>query len=191
MYIIEDKANRILKYIKCNTLKDAAFRYTTVFIHKLMTISLKLVQTITFVFIISIMLTSCMKQDILSEKEVVDTINRFDRPWETKNMKGVDSVLSPAYIYFTQSGNEFNRDSVVATAGQNNYLLSKMSRNEFHVTITGNTAVVSTRWKGAGSYNGEPFDEDQRCSIVVIKNEGRIAILSEHCTPVRIKRIFH
>ena len=131
-----------------------------------------------------------MQQDI-TKQEVITAIKKFDNGWEYKNMAAVDSVLSPTYIYFTQSGNTFSRDSLVATSGENDYLLHDMSRSEIEVSLTGNTAVVSTRWKGKGIYRGTPFNEDQRCSLVLIKKDNKVQILSEHCTPIKINRIFH
>lgn len=135
-------------------------------------------------------LFSCQQQDI-TEQEVMNAIKKFDNGWENKNLPTVDSVLAPAYIYFTQSGGTFSRDSVVATAGENSYLLDNVSRSEFVITTYGNTAVASTRWKGKGFYRGTPFDEDQRCSIVLVKRNNKVEILSEHCTPVKANRIFH
>ena len=133
---------------------------------------------------------SCNKKDI-TEDEVISAIKKFDDGWQNKNLHAVDSVLSPSYVYFTQSGGTFSRDSVVATAGENTYTLHDMSRSEFIVTLAGNTAIVSTRWKGKGAYRGAPFDEDQRCSITLIKKNGKVEILSEHCTPIRGTSIFH
>lgn len=147
-------------------------------------------QGLLILFVITAMV-SCKKQRDLTEQEVIDTIKKFDNGWEHKNMKAVDSVLAPSYIYFTQSGTLFSRDSVVATSGENDYLLKNMSRSEIEVTITGNTAVVSTRWKGEGMYRGNPFNEDQRCSIVLMKKDNKVQFLSEHCTPIRLNRVFH
>ena len=144
----------------------------------------------SFCFFI-LLLSSCAKQQDITKQEVITAIKKFDNGWEYKNMTAVDSVLSPADIYFTQSGNTFSRDSVVATSGENDYLLYDMSRSEIEVTLTGNTAVVSTRWKGKGIYRGTPFNEDQRCSLVLIKKDNKVQILSEHCTPIKINRIFH
>ena len=127
----------------------------------------------------------------ISEDEVLHVIRRFDLGWETKNLPLVDSVLSPLYVYFTQSGGTFSREGVVQTAGSDEYLLEKMERSGYSIQITGNTAVVSTRWKGKGVYRGVPFDEDQRCSIVLVKQNGKVSILSEHCTPIRLNKIFH
>jgi hypothetical protein len=143
-----------------------------------------------FLFAVIVM-SSCEQKDAITKEEVINAINKFDSGWENKNLHAVDSVLSPAYIYFTQSGSTFSRDSVVATAGENSYILQDMSRSELAITLYGNTAIVSTRWKGKGVYRGMPFNEDQRCSIVLIKKDNRVEILSEHCTPITSSSIFH
>lgn len=134
---------------------------------------------------------SCNNITDITENEVILTIKKFDDGWENKNMNAVDSVLAPAYRYFTQSGGIFSRDSVVATAGENSYVLRNMSRSEIKITLNGNTAIASTRWRGEGMYRGIPFNEDQRCSIVLIKKDNKIEILSEHCTPIKNNIIFH
>ncbi len=142
-------------------------------------------------FLLTISGCRLQKQRRLTKNEVIEVINRFDSGWEHKNMREVDSVLSPAYIYFTRSGGTFSRDSIVATAGESSYSLRDASRSEFLVMIYDNTAIVSTRWKGKGTYRGNTFDEDQRCSVVVVKEGDKVEILSEHCTPIEEKRVFH
>jgi len=144
-----------------------------------------------FILFVVIAINSCNQQQSITQEEVIKVINKFDDGWEHKNLHTVDSVLAPAYIYFTQSGGTFSRDSVVATAGEETYKLHDMSRTEFVVKFYDNTAIVSTRWKGKGVYRGIPFDEDQRCSIVLIKKNNKVEILSEHCTPIKTIRIFH
>ena len=138
-------------------------------------------------------ITNCRPKKItpLTEDEAINIIKRFDEGWEHKDLELVDSCLSPNYIYFTQSGGLFSRDSVVATAGSPSYSLTKVERSSFSVLLEDNVAIVSTRWKGVGEYRGRPFDEDQRCSMTVVKRNGKIEILSEHCTPIKQMPIFH
>lgn len=148
---------------------------------------------INFLFI-SLVLSavSCRnRKDLLTEQEAVRVIERFDEGWNNKNFKLVDSVLAPEYIYFTQSGGVFSRDSLVQTAGSSSYQLSRSFRSAFVVHLNGNVAIVSTRWEGVGTYRGVPFNEDQRCSITVIKNKGKVQILTEHCTPIKPLELFH
>lgn len=146
---------------------------------------------ICLLLILATLLGSCAKNDRLTKDEVLSVIEKFDQGWQAKRMSLVDSTLAPGYNYFTQSGGIFNRDSVVATAGETGYSLHDMSRGVVDINLHGNTAIVNTRWKGKGTYRGRPFDEDQRCSVVIIKQEGKVQIVSEHCTPIRGPRIFH
>lgn len=124
-------------------------------------------------------------EEVLTEKEVMAVIAKFDEGWSTKNEHTVDSVLSPHYLYFTQSGKTFDRESLVATAGSPVYQLQDMEREAFTIQLDGNTAVVNTVWKGKGVYHGEAFNDRQRCSITIVKHKGSVRILAEHCTPIR------
>lgn len=130
-------------------------------------------------------LFACKQKDVLTTAEVEAVIHRFDEGWKSKNAALVDSVLSPKYIYFTQSGRTFDRAGVVQTAGSSVYQLQTMEREQYTIQLEGNTAVVNTVWKGKGSYHGEEFDDRQRCSITIVKHNGKVKILSEHCTPIR------
>ena len=147
--------------------------------------------TILF-FIILVGGISCKKkQTPLTREEVIAVVKRFDEGWKGKNFSVVDSVLAPSYIYFTQSGGTFVRSKLVETAGSSEYLLDTAERMEYQVELFENTAVVSTRWIGKGVYKGVYFDENQRCSLTIIKIKNKVQILSEHCTPINPLHLLH
>ena len=146
---------------------------------------------LSVMIVLVVCFTACTRQYTLTEEEAIMVIKAFDEGWRKKNLKMVDSVLAPSYIYFTQSGGTFSRGNLVLTAGSPEYTLQSMDRSAFFVQLYGNTAVVSTRWKGKGMYKGVPFDEDQRCSITIIKARNKVEILSEHCTPIKPSRLLH
>jgi hypothetical protein len=50
--------------------------------------------------------------------------------------------------------------------------------------LTSGAAVVSSRWKGKGTYDGQEFHDDQRCSIVLAREKQQWRVLSEHCTQI-------
>lgn len=125
------------------------------------------------------------KESPLTEEEVTAVINKFDEGWRNKNAQKVDSVISEKYLYFTQSGHTFDRKSLLNTAESNVYQLQTMEREAQTILLEGNTAVVNTVWTGKGSYHGEDFNDRQRCSITIVKNNGQVRILSEHCTPIK------
>ena len=141
---------------------------------------------LSIIFLLFYLFSSCKSKDeVLTEKEVFDVINKFDLGWKTKNPSIVDSVLSEQYLYFTQSGHTFNRVNLLATAGSEVYQLQTMEREQLTIQLEGNAAVVNTIWKGKGLYHGEDFNDKQRCSITIVKHDGKVKILAEHCTPIK------
>ncbi|PHX73947.1 MAG: hypothetical protein CK547_05765 [Chitinophagaceae bacterium] len=141
---------------------------------------------LSILFLLLYFFSSCKNKDeVLTEKEVFDVINKFDVGWRTKNASIVDSVLSEQYLYFTQSGHTFNRVNLLATAGSQVYQLQTMEREQLTIQLEGNAAVVNTIWKGKGLYHGEDFNDKQRCSITIVKHKGQVKILAEHCTPIK------
>jgi len=138
------------------------------------------------VFLLSFFLLNCTKKEaMLTEQEVYAVLDKFDQGWEQKNSKLVDSVLSEHYVYYTQSGQPFDRKNIIATAGSDVYQLQTMDREHLTLQIEGNTAVVNTIWKGKGFYHGEQFNDKQRCSVTIVKHNGVVRILAEHCTPIK------
>jgi Domain of unknown function (DUF4440) len=141
-------------------------------------------------FIVLLLLLACTSKPRpealpLTETEVMAVISKFDEGWKNKKKELVDSVLSDQYLYFTQSGHTFNRPNLVETAGSDVYTLQDMERESQTILLEGNTAVVNTVWKGKGMYHGEAFNDKQRCSVTIVKHEGKVKILSEHCTPIK------
>ena len=133
----------------------------------------------------ALLLISCSPEPVLTEAEVMTVIERFDAGWQNKKPDLVDSVLSRNYTYFTQSGNTFDRNSLIATAGSKTYTLQTMQREEVTIHLDGNTAVVNTIWSGQGFYHGQEFNDRQRCSITIVKHKKQVRILAEHCTPIK------
>lgn len=149
-------------------------------------VPLRRMKKIYFATIVIVLIgQSCVQKETLTREEVIATIQRFDNGWKNKMAASVDSVLSPSYVYYTQSGGVFDRKSVVQTAGSTDYILDSMQRQQFDIKIEGNTAVVNSIWNAKGSYFDTPFNDRQRCSITLIKKDGKVEILSEHCTPIQ------
>lgn len=143
-------------------------------------------KSILSIIALVLILQACKKgKNTISVQEVVTVLDRFDEGWRSKQATIVDSVLSPSYIYFTQSGGTFSRANVVNTAGSDDYKVDTVYRKHFEIKIEGNTAVVNTVWVGKGSYFGKPFNDRQRCSVTMVKTNGKVQILSEHCTPIK------
>jgi hypothetical protein len=65
---------------------------------------------------ISTLLFGCLqKEKDLTEQEVYAVLDKFDEGWQNKKAALVDSVLSEHYVYYTQSGQPFDRKNLIAT----------------------------------------------------------------------------
>jgi ketosteroid isomerase-like protein len=119
---------------------------------------------------------------LTQKDEIVDLVKSYDKAWNRKDVAFVERILATDYVYFTSKGGVWSRQKTLDLLRSPKYILNSAERSEIEVYLTGKTAIVSSRWKGQGSYDGEEFRDDQRCSIVVAQAGGRWKVLSEHCT---------
>ena len=117
-------------------------------------------------------------------KDARALIVRYDDAWKAKDVKALDKILAPEYVYFSSLGGESDLAKTRETVASPAYRLERGERSEIRAFRIGTTVVVSTRWQGAGVFDGKSFQDDQRCSVVVGFADGRGRVLSEHCTNI-------
>ena len=121
----------------------------------------------------------------LTEKEVRDFLNDYDAMWAKRDTTALKEAMADNYIYFTSVGSTTDRNKIVGWfVPADKYKVDSAIRSEIDVTIHGNTAIVSSRWIGSGSFDGEKFRDDQRCSLTIQKENGKMKLISEHCTQI-------
>ena len=121
----------------------------------------------------------------LTEREVRDFINVYDTMWAKRDTVAMKESMSENYIYFSSTGSTSNRERVISWfTPPDKYKVDTAMRSEINVTIHGNTAIVSSRWIGSGSFDSERFSDDQRCSLTIQKENGKLKLISEHCTQI-------
>ena len=125
------------------------------------------------------------KSDTLTEKEVSDFILHYDELWAKRDTTGMKAAMAENYIYFSSTGNTTTRARILSWfTPADKYKVDTAKRSEVNVSINGNTAIVSSRWIGSGSFDGEKFSDDQRCSLTIQKENGKLKLISEHCTQI-------
>jgi hypothetical protein len=122
----------------------------------------------------------------LSERDVRTFIARYDRAWIHNDTVTVQRTLAEHYVYFASSGKTLDRNHILTWFRPPHVYVtdSTSTRTEIQVALTGTVAVVSSRWRGTGSFDGKRFDDDQRCSVIVAEVHGELQILTEHCTQI-------
>jgi len=121
------------------------------------------------------------RPDEYPETKARVVLEKYDEAWLSKNVKAFDALLSPSYLYFTSTGGVMERKAMLAMLASPDYKIDSGSRDDVRVMVTDSTAILSTLWRGKGTFQGKPFTDDQRCSVVISLG-SKAEVLSEHCT---------
>ena len=112
-------------------------------------------------------------------------LRSYDKAWNTKDVAAVSKILADGYVYFSSTGALTRRKATLDFLGSPDYKLTFVERSEVELlSYDANTAVVSSRWKGRGTYGKEIINDDQRCGLVFIKKQNDWKLLSEHCAQI-------
>jgi len=119
-----------------------------------------------------------------AQQDIIQFIQKYDNAWNHKDAAQVERILAPDYVYFSSKGAVSSRQQSLNMLLSPKYNLAAAERSEMNVHLASGTAVVSSRWKGEGIYDGQEFHDDQRCSIVLTHEKRGWQVLSEHCTQI-------
>ena len=120
----------------------------------------------------------------LTKEEVLAFVKTYDDAWNTRKRDVVDSLYASHYRYFTSVGDVSSRRRNLEILSADYYQLTSAIRSEIEITIEENTAIVSSRWRGSGTWRGTPFEDNQRCGLVIQKRGTELKLLSEHCVEI-------
>ena len=124
-----------------------------------------------------------------SGSEIVkNVLMRYDDAWNKKDAEGVSRILSDDYVYFSSTGSLTSRKATLDFLASPDYKLTFVERSEIALlSQTGTVAVVSSRWKGRGTFGKEVINDDQRCGLVFVKSGKVWKLISEHCAQIVAK----
>jgi hypothetical protein len=122
---------------------------------------------------------------MLTEAEVREFVTAYDNMWAKRDTTAMKEAIDEKYIYFTSTGKTTSRNSIIGWfTPADKYKVDTAARSEITITLNGNTAIVSSRWVGSGTFGNESFKDNQRCGLVVQKLDGRLKLISEHCVQI-------
>jgi ketosteroid isomerase-like protein len=138
--------------------------------------------------LLAVLMVPAYAADKSTDQQIKSLVQHYDTAWQKKDIAAVQRILAPEYIYLSSEGKINDRKSTFEFLGKSSYKLDRSERSEVEIRRTGQTAVVSSRWIGTGTYEGKPIDDDQRCSIVLSQVKGKWLIVAEHCTQILKQR---
>lgn len=128
-------------------------------------------------------LVFAQKQDKQTEN-ALGVLKRYDDAWNKKDAKTVGEILADEYVYFSSVGGLSTRKDSLDFLVSPKYVLTFVERSEIKTFRSGETVVVSSRWKGKGSWAEGEINDDQRCGQVFVKEGKAWKLLSEHCVQI-------
>jgi ketosteroid isomerase-like protein len=115
-------------------------------------------------------------------------VKSYDNLWNKKDVEGISNILAQDYVYFSSTGSLTDRKKTLEFLASPEYKLTFVERSEIKIlSLSDRVAVVSSRWKGRGTYGKERIDDDQRCGLVFVSESGLWKLLSEHCAQIVTK----
>jgi hypothetical protein len=124
---------------------------------------------------------------------VENVVAYYDSVWIWRDTSNIKHLLVPEYQYFSSRGGVSSRAETLALLASPDYRLEDARRSEIAVWQTGPVAIVSSRWRGRGTYRGKRFNDDQRCGQTWIladptsdqfRMSRRWQLVSEHCVQI-------
>jgi ketosteroid isomerase-like protein len=124
------------------------------------------------------------QQSSSRQDEVLKVIENYDKAWNQKDVRSLEQILAPNYVYFSSDGQVRSRQYMLDFLRSPGYVLNSAERGDLQAYRAADTVVVSSRWKGHGTYEGKEFRDDQRCGLVFTRDGQHWKLLSEHCTQI-------
>jgi ketosteroid isomerase-like protein len=142
------------------------------------------------IFLVLIVFASFTNNSLIAQRplsrqdEVLKVIEIYDKAWNQKDVRSLEQILAPNYVYFSSDGQVRSRQYMFDFLRSPGYVLNSAERGELQAYGVAETVVVSSRWKGRGTYEGKEFRDDQRCGLVFARDGQHWKLLSEHCTQI-------
>ncbi len=113
--------------------------------------------------------------------ELTEITEIWNTAWLEKDLATVDRLMGPEYVYIAPNGQLLERSKILQILTSPSYGLRSGARSEIDVRRIGDdAAVVINRWRGSGSFEGQEFVDDHRCSISYARESGEWRIVLEH-----------
>lgn len=114
--------------------------------------------------------------------DVIAAVRAYDAASRSRDSIALGRMLAAEYRYFNSRGVVRSREWALGFHLSPARVLASVVRDELEVVLHDSVAVVSSRWRGSGTYEGEPYDDDQRCTLTWVFDDGAWRLLAEQCT---------
>lgn len=116
----------------------------------------------------------------------LEELNRaWNQAWLDKDAAAVERLMAPGYAYVAPGGQVLDREAVLAIVRSPAYRPARGTRTEVQLRSLGpDTATLVNRWQGSGTYEGRPYTDDHRCTMVCVRRGRAWQVAAEHCSAI-------
>lgn len=120
---------------------------------------------------------------------MTDEVERLNeiwlKAWFEKDSATVESLMTADYEYVAPNGQVWDRSTILGIIRSPRYRLNSGGSAEVKIVDLGpDVAAIQLRWQGTGEYEGAAFTDNQRCTRICVRREGRWLIAYEQCSPI-------
>jgi ketosteroid isomerase-like protein len=101
------------------------------------------------------------------------TADEFDLALRRNDVPALERMLSPDWLIIDSNGNQISRDRFLRVLRSGELSHSAMQSSEARVRIYGDSAVLTARADGQGTYRGNSFQFSERSTDVWLWVDGR------------------
>lgn len=107
----------------------------------------------------------------------------WEQAWLDKDAALVEKLMSDDYVYIAPNGQMLDRDAILNIIRSPSYQLDNGTRTEVIIKSLGeDAAVIVHRSQAEGTFDGKPFKDDHRCTMLCTRRSGEWRVVLEQCS---------
>jgi hypothetical protein len=110
----------------------------------------------------------------------------WNAAWLENDSATVDELMAAEYVYIAGNGQILDRAAIMGVILSPSYKLHQAGWTEIQINLLSDSAaVIIDRLQGAGTFNGNTFTDDNRCSRFCLRRNGAWQIVFEQASTIR------
>jgi ketosteroid isomerase-like protein len=120
------------------------------------------------------------------QREVIKAEQRLAAAHLGLDLQTIDHLLHPDYAILQPGGRIEGKGETLASLRSGERSWEVAQSDQLEVRLTGQTAVVTGRWRGKGVNQGRPFDYADRFLSIWVREDGRWLNIAYSSSPIQI-----
>ena len=108
----------------------------------------------------------------------------WNRAWLERDVTLVAKLMAEDYLYIAPNGKLLDRKAILNIIKSPSYRLDNSARTPVMIKPVGaDAAVMVFHSQAAGTFEGKPFKDDHKCTMLCVRRGSEWRVLLEQCSP--------